>query len=323
MMIEEVAPSIYKVEVPIPDNPLQSINSYFIKSHDRNLIIDTGMNLAESKLALSAAISTLQIDLNRTDFFVTHLHADHLALALHLASRNSRLYLNRTEFNLISSPNGWEMYHAFYLKYGFPDDSLQQSEQHHPAKNIKPELMQHFTPVDGDEIMPIGNYAFRCISTPGHSPGHICLYEPSEKILVSGDHILFDITPNINSWPIMENALKEYLINLDKVFPLDVALVLPGHRSIQTNHRKRIQELKDHHRARANEVLAILSDGEKSAYQVAPLMSWDVSYESWERFPIMQKWFAVGEALAHLKFLEGEGAILSREENGTILFYKK
>ncbi|MBP1708025.1 MAG: Zn-dependent hydrolase, glyoxylase [Chloroflexi bacterium] len=323
MTIEEVAPSLFRVEVPIPDNPLQSVNSYFLKSRDRNLIIDTGMNLPECRLALSSAISALQIDLNKTDFFVTHLHADHLALALHMASKNSRLYLNRTEFDLISSPNGWEMYHDFYLKYGFPDDSLHQSEQHHPAKSIKPELMQHFTPVEGDETFLIGDYAFQCISTPGHSPGHLCLYEPSKKILISGDHILFDITPNINSWPIMENALKEYLLNLDKVFSLDVELVLPGHRSIQTNHRRRIQGLKEHHRTRANEVLAILEHGKKTAYQVAPLMTWDVSYASWERFPIVQKWFAVGEALAHLKYLEAEGEARSQVENGTVLFYKE
>jgi glyoxylase-like metal-dependent hydrolase (beta-lactamase superfamily II) len=320
-MIEEVAPSIFRVEVPIPDNPLQSINSYFIKSGDRNLVIDTGMNLPESKRALSSAVSALEIDLNKTDFFITHLHADHLALALHLATKNSKLYLNRTEFDLISSPNGWEMYHAFYLKYGFPDDALQQSEQHHPARAINPELMQHFTSVNGGETIKIGDYSFQCISTPGHSPGHICLYEPSKKILISGDHILFDITPNINSWPIMENALKQYIINLDKVYSLDVKLVLPGHRSIQTNHRKRIQELKEHHRARAGEVLAILKSGEKTAYQVAPLMSWDVTYDSWEQFPTVQKWFAVGEALAHLKFLEGEGEILSKEENGIIIFF--
>jgi glyoxylase-like metal-dependent hydrolase (beta-lactamase superfamily II) len=322
-MIEEVAASLFRVEVPIPNNPLQSINSYFIKAPERTLIVDTGMNLPESRKAMSEALSRLNIDLNKTDFFITHLHADHLGLALQLATRTSKLYLNRREFDLISSPNGWEIYHDFYLKYGFPPGELDVSEEHHPARAIKRELMDYFTVVDESQPLQIGNYSFQCISTPGHSPGHICLYEPVEKILISGDHVLFDITPNINSWPIMENALKEYLLNLDKVLPLEVKLVLPGHRRIQPNHRKRIQELKKHHRARANEVLGLLDRGETNAYQMAPLMSWDVSYNSWAEFPVLQKWFAVGEALAHLKYLEGEGEIRSRVTGGVTAYFKE
>ncbi len=38
-------------------------------------------------------------------------------------------------------------------------------------------------------------------------------------------------------------------------------------------------------------------------------MSWDIDCESWELFPVAQKWFATGEALAHLRYLEGEGRI--------------
>jgi len=78
-------------------------------------------------------------------------------------------------------------------------------------------------------MIDIGRYSFRCIETPGHSPAHFCLYEAKNKILVSGDHILFDITPNITFWPQLDNSLKSYLDSLDKVYNLDVNLVLPGH----------------------------------------------------------------------------------------------
>jgi glyoxylase-like metal-dependent hydrolase (beta-lactamase superfamily II) len=36
------------------------------------------------------------------------------------------------------------------------------------------------------------------IETPGHSPGHCCLYEPNKRILFSGDHLLKEITPNVS-----------------------------------------------------------------------------------------------------------------------------
>jgi len=171
---------------------------------------------------------------------------------------------------------------------------------------------------DGDEVR-IGDYSFVCIETPGHSPGHICLYERDKKILVSGDHILIDITPNIAQWSKEGNPLKDYLASLDKVYDLDVELVLPGHRQLFTDHRKRIQELKHHHEARANEVLSILEKGEQTAYEVASQMSWDIDYKSWKQFPASQKWFATGEAIAHLAYLEQKGMI-TRKGQEKVLF---
>jgi hypothetical protein len=38
-------------------------------------------------------------------------------------------------------------------------------------------------------------------------------------------------------------------------------------------------------------------------------MSWDNIYDSWDLFPVPQKWFATGEAISHLKYLEEEGIV--------------
>jgi glyoxylase-like metal-dependent hydrolase (beta-lactamase superfamily II) len=161
----------------------------------------------------------------------------------------------------------------------------------------------------------IGDYAFRCIETPGHTRGHMCLYEPNKKIFVAGDHILNDISPNIQLWSDEWNPLKEYLASLEKVYELDIELVLPGHRSISRNCRERIQELKHHHEKRFDEVISILERGSKNAFRVASQMSWDILYDSWDLFPVSQKWFAIGEAIAHLKYLEEKG-IIRREMRG-------
>jgi glyoxylase-like metal-dependent hydrolase (beta-lactamase superfamily II) len=172
---------------------------------------------------------------------------------------------------------------------------------------------------DGDQIL-VGGYSFRCISTPGHSMGHTCLYEPEKKILVAGDHILFDITPNIQCWFEDYNPLKNYLASLDKVNNLDVELVLPGHRSLMSDHKKRIAELKEHHRTRLEEVLSILGNETLTAYEVASQMSWDIKCDCWEDFPRAQKWFATGEAIAHLRYLEREGVIVRKDKGGAIAF---
>jgi glyoxylase-like metal-dependent hydrolase (beta-lactamase superfamily II) len=173
--------------------------------------------------------------------------------------------------------------------------------------------------VEGDEITS-GDYHFKCIDTPGHSPGHMCLYDPQKKLFLSGDHILIDITPNITNWADLENSLKSYLDNLKKVYDFDINLVLPGHRNLIRDHRKRIDELFEHHRDRLNEVLAALKEGEKTAWQIAPHISWDIDFRAWEDFPPVQKWFALGETMAHIDYLKAEGKIKDREENGRVLF---
>jgi len=148
------------------------------------------------------------------------------------------------------------------------------------------------------------------VETPGHTKGHTCLYESAKKILIAGDHILNDITPNIQCWSDQENPLKSYLTSLDKVYKFEVDLVLPGHRRLFKNYIERIDELKQHHQRRADEVVSILSNGSKTAFQVASEMTWDIKYESWQHFPAAQKWFATGEAIAHLRYLEEKGMIL-------------
>ena len=320
-MIEKIAASLYRVEVPLPHNPLISVNSYFIKSRNRNLIIDTGLNLPECKEALISATMKLNIDLERTDFYITHLHLDHLELAPYLATKTSKIYLNEKEATILNHPIGKEAYRSFYLKYGFPENHMQEMEQNHMIQGYRTgDFSIDFVKVNENDILQTGDYSFRCIETPGHSPSHTCLYEPNKKILISGDHILFDITPNITSFPVLENALKEYLINLKKIYSLDITLILPGHRSIGYDHRKRIQEIKDHHKKRAHEILLALGKAEKTAYQTAQTITWDVSYNSWEHFPTPQKFFAFGEVIAHLKYLEGEGAVGSRMRNGQVYF---
>jgi glyoxylase-like metal-dependent hydrolase (beta-lactamase superfamily II) len=173
--------------------------------------------------------------------------------------------------------------------------------------------------VEGDEI-EVGDYLFRCVETPGHSPGHMCLYEASKKVLVCGDHILFDITPNITHWEQLDNSLKHYLTNLEKVYKLDVNLVLPGHRRLLSDHRKRINELQEHHRSRLDEALLALESGEKMAWDVAPYITWDIEFNSWQDFPSVQKFFAIGETIAHLDYLAADGKIRKETKNHKVMY---
>jgi glyoxylase-like metal-dependent hydrolase (beta-lactamase superfamily II) len=324
-MIEKILPNLYRMEIPLPKSPLKSLNSYLIKGDGRFLIIDTGMNREECLTPMLSYLEKLDVDLGRTDFFITHLHADHLGLVGNLATDFSKVYFSEKEAQVVGSENRspkerFEEFFKFYIKNGFPEEELKLAFQNHPGYRYSPKGKIEFSVLrDGDSIS-IGEFSFRCIETPGHSPGHMCLYEEEKKILIAGDHILFDITPNITYWPELGNSLKRYLSSLDKVYPLEIELVLPGHRNFWNNHKKRIEELKEHHKRRLNEVIVALENGEKSSWEVAPFITWDIDVSSWEFFPSVQKWFAVGETIAHLIYLEKEGKIVKREEENRIIF---
>jgi len=324
-MIEEILPNLYKIEVPLPQNPLRAINSYVIKAQGQALIIDTGMNREECMSVLSSGLKELDVDLKKADFFITHMHADHSGLVSDLATDTSKIYASQADAAIISSAGvgRWEEQSNFARINGFSEDELQRAINSHPGLRYKSRGQLGFCILKEDDAVRIGDYLFKCIETPGHTKGHMCLYEPNKKLFISGDHILIDITPNISLWSDERDPLSEYLASLAKVYDLDVELVLPGHRGTFKNFRERIQELKHHHQIRANEVISILEEGNQNALQVASLMSWDMDYESWEQFPSSQKWFATGEAIAHLKYLEGMGKVRREMQEQKVVFSLK
>ncbi|MFC1941798.1 MBL fold metallo-hydrolase [Chloroflexota bacterium] len=322
-MFEEILPDLYRIEIPLPRNPLQSLNSYLIKGDGRFLIIDTGLNRDECRDAMLSALEELHVDLASTSFFITHIHADHSGLLTTLASENSIVYFNQKESVMIDSGGLWEGFNMFFLSHGFPEEELAKAMDSHPGRRYGLKRHFDFTVVNEGDPIEIGDYCFKCVSTPGHSPGHMSLYEANKNILIAGDHILFDITPNIGFWPNMEDALTQYLASLEKVYQLDVSIVLPGHRNILNDHKTRIKELQEHHHDRLNEIISALEGGEKTAYELAPCISWDVDFGSWELFPPAQKWFAFGETLAHAKHLEKKEMIQSKHRGDKIVFSLK
>jgi glyoxylase-like metal-dependent hydrolase (beta-lactamase superfamily II) len=311
-MIEEIAVGLYKIEIPLPNSPLKALNSYVIKSSERNLVIDTGWNQEECMNAMQTGLKTLGVDIRKTDFFITHLHSDHLGLLPNLISDASLVYFNRPDADRFNSGIHLDDFISFARLNGFPEEELRAGLLSHPGFKFRAKGNLVFHILKEGDLIRFGDYAFTCIETPGHSWGHMCLYEPHQKILVAGDHILNDISPNIQLWSDEWNPLKAYLSSLDKVYGFDIELVLPGHRGILRNGKERIRELRHHHQERLEEITSILKKGGMNAFEIGSRMSWDIVYDSWDVFPVSQKWFAVGEVLAHLKYLEEEG-ILRRE----------
>lgn len=320
-MIEELKPDLFRIEIPLPETPLKYLNAYVVRATEKNLLIDTGLNHETCLTAMHRGLQEIGISLEHTDIFITHLHADHYSLVSELATPNTRVWFNRPDAEIMESWDGLEWMFDYSGKHGFPVDRLRIALANHPAGKFGSGWTPEFKIIADGKRICYGNYHFTCIETPGHTLGHTCLYEEEKKILVSGDHLLVDITPNIQCWADERNPLSSYLQSLEKVAHLDVDLVLPGHRRLFTDHRSRIRELQDHHQHRIDEVIKILEGATLCAYDVASKMTWDIRADSWDDFPIVQQWFATGEAIAHLRFLEGIGRIDRGTINGVFHFF--
>ena len=124
-------------------------------------------------------------------------------------------------------------------------------------------------------------------------------------VLISGDQVLPKITTNVSVWPEQPHAnpLRLYLDSLDRFEPLPATtLVLPSHGLPFRGLRARLAELRDHHAARLGEAVDALVEPRSAAELVPVLFRRELDPH--------QLAFALGEALAHLRFLEEDGRVV-------------
>lgn len=312
-------PTIYRIEVPLPNNPLKYLNSYVIKGRERSLVIDTGFRRPECREALQQGLQELDVDLSRVDLFLTHLHSDHTGLVNDFDAAGSTIYMSQIDYDflyLLRNSKISRFTLERYSKEGLPSENINNYMSNQAVKysadyNFNANLVH-----DGD-ILHFADLDFQVIEVPGHTKGLCCLYLPQQEILFTSDHILFDITPNITIWSNMKHALRLYLESLDKVRNLPVRLALPGHREGDTSIVGRVDMIKEHHHKRLAEALEIIQRMPGlTAYEIASYMTWSMRGKTWEEFPMTQKWFALGECLSHLEYLLDEGKIQCRERDG-------
>jgi glyoxylase-like metal-dependent hydrolase (beta-lactamase superfamily II) len=180
--------------------------------------------------------------------------------------------------------------------------------------------------LDGGEEIPCGRFAFRVIWTPGHSAGHICLYDAANKVLLSGDHVLPHITPSVGLHvPTTSNPLADYMDSLRLIGRLEAELVLPGHGEPFRGLPERTEALLAHHRARLDEVVALLATepGPGSAltgYAIAARLRWS-RRRTWDDLSGFERRLAVTEALAHVELLHARGRVHKRFADCEIAYF--
>ncbi len=315
--------NVIRISIPIPIPALKTVNSYLITNDDEMMIIDTGMPVRSSLGYLEEKMLEHGFKVkNIKRIIVTHLHIDHIGGSGYLQKVSGApfsIHEKEAEFinRLINnSKKSIEVFRKVMYRSGVPKNITEEMMFFHPGisnQSVYSQINYNAVVKDYDTIT-IGDEKLKVIGTPGHSIYNICIYNKDKKILFSGDHILPKITPNIRVPFNEDNPLGEYLASLDKVAKLKVEYYLPGHGEIQSNFRERILELKCHHYKRLLETLNIISDKPLSAYEISSKMNWDVKMP-WEEFPTTQKYFAIGETLAHIRYLQANNVLKSIYES--------
>ena len=162
---------------------------------------------------------------------------------------------------------------------------------------------------DGDEYSFDG-WNLKAVWTPGHTPGHLCIYDPKRRFTFTGDHVLSRITPNVSysseDEEINRSPLREFRASLQKVADLDSMLGLPAHQDTIEDLPKRCLEILEHHDERLDEVYNAIGASRSSAYDIAENTAWSKPFET---FSVHKRRAAVGETLSHLIVLVEDGRV--------------
>ncbi len=304
--------------MPLPNNSLRYVLVYLFETDRGPYLIDAGWNTNEAFDALQAGLAVAGCEVTDVQgVLVTHIHPDHYGLAGRIREESGAW--------VALHPADAELIHD---RYEEPDDLLDRVATVLRQMGAPPEeltgLQNAAMPVRGlvDPVRPdvlledgarpdVPGWDLRAIWTPGHSPGHLCFYESSRQLMLSGDHVLPRITPNIPFHPQAgSNPLGDYLQSLDKLEPYEVQEVLPAHEYRFLDLRKRLEELRAHHRERFREVLAVIREQPRSAWEIAARMGWS---RPWDEIEGFMRRAAVGEAMSHLRALQIDGLVQMTE----------
>jgi glyoxylase-like metal-dependent hydrolase (beta-lactamase superfamily II) len=314
--VELVRPGLWSIPVPIPNNPLRYVLVHAFELSDGIAIVDAGWNTDDAWSALAAGLATAGFGIRDVRAaLITHIHPDHYGLAGRVREVSGAwVALHPADAALLPARYGMDVeellanMRALLHECGVPADVV--AELSAASMGIRdfvqlaePDVLLH----DGERLQLAGSDLV-VLHTPGHSPGHVCFHDRARNLLLSGDHILPRISPNIAVHAQQTgNPLADFLDALSRVRDLAVEEVLPAHEWRFRPLAARVDQLMAHHRER-------LLETENVVRQQAGLTCWEATLQlrwsrDWAQIKGYMRRAAVGETLAHLVFLESRGQV--------------
>ena len=303
--VVEVAPGVLRVTMPLPF-ALDHVHLWLLEDPDGWTLVDTGIQDQATRACWERLEAEVLGGRPVPRILCTHHHPDHLGLAGWLAARwGAEIWCLRTEWLMARTatlePPGEAVAETarFYRRAGVPAelvDRLALQARAYPGL-VSPLPSAYRCLRDGEELRAAGA-TWRVVVGRGHAPEHACLLARERSLLIAGDQVLPEISPNVSVWPYEPEAepLSDFLETMAALrrLPEDL-LVLPSHGPPFRGLRRRLGELEQHHRERLDETLAACDE---------PRTAWELMQRLFppglDRHQIS---FALGESLAHLHHL--------------------
>ncbi|MEK5026293.1 MBL fold metallo-hydrolase [Paenibacillus sp. FSL M7-1046] len=293
---------IIQISVPMAP-PLRQVNSYLLPDRDGNYtVIDPGPHTLEAELAWQEVVQELDFSWDKVrSVVVTHHHPDHYGLAGWMQARSgSKVWISerahaeaRMTWGAEATLN--ETLPLQFLRHGMPEHLIQGIREHLagflPEVTPQPEV----TYINAATPFPMGDREWQPLVTGGHAPGHVSFYHGGSGLMLCGDAVLPQISPNVSLQSGSDpQPLLTFMEGLRALRSYPVAMAFPGHREPFAGFAERLDSLLRHHEERLDATAALLGEGPLSGFAVCEAM-----FRS-RVTSAHQLRFAMGETLAHL-----------------------
>jgi glyoxylase-like metal-dependent hydrolase (beta-lactamase superfamily II) len=304
----EVARGLHWLRMPLPF-ALDHINLWLLEDDGGFTLVDCGYGDGATRAIWQRHFETTLASQPLLRIVATHCHPDHVGNAAWLAERTGApVAMTSAEFltahALAGAHGGYGPAPTIELfrRHGMAaEHQAAFAARGNPYKRGVPELPMAFDRLLDGDVCAIGDAAWTVVEGHGHSPEHASLYSRGLGILISGDMLLPRISTNVSVWPPEPDGdpLGRFLdsIGAFESLPPDT-LVLPSHGLPFRGIPVRVAELRSHHDARLSELAAAVADAPEpvSAADVVPVLFR-------RELDLQQRYFAMGEAIAHLNRL--------------------
>jgi glyoxylase-like metal-dependent hydrolase (beta-lactamase superfamily II) len=324
-----VVPGVHRLPLPLPGDGLRAVNVYAVEDGDGIVLVDSGWHRTDSWAALNSGLREIGAAVGDVrQVIATHMHHDHYGQAAHLRRESGAVVVlgrgEKRSLDVILQPSHGEMRaheQARMIRDGAEELAAEVAAV---EKALAPETRRGHAiwelpdvwAADG-ALIELADRVLEPIETPGHTRGHITLFDRERGLLFAGDHVLPHITPSLGL-EIMSDGLPlvDFLLSLMKVRDLPARAVLPAHGHVFDDLRARVEELLDHHATRLAAAREAVRGRERTAYEVAHDLPWTRRQKRFDELDLFNRVLAVHETGAHLDLLAVQGTLTAHDEAG-------